>query len=454
MDFIKKNKENIILFLIPFLVFLLMIFIYYPGIIPYDGNNQWEQVQSGIITNGHPFFSTYFMYLLSKIWNDPLVVILYQIIIISFFWTIMCNKTRKDNFKSQVIYTVVISFVPIIALYSITLWKDILYSYYLLMLGFMTYDIAFKRDFKNIKKTDLLIIGLLSFLVFSYRHNGMLVAILYLIIFAIIYLIKNKHTKEIKNIIVVFLTFMIMYVSISIPKRYYLSKSENINNGDALTTIDMYMTWIYGSYIKNNVVDKKDLQFLNNVIEIKHWKKAYSGFIINDTFMPDLVNEKYVNNHQKEYRDMFIKYTLKNPNLFIKHYLESDSLLLSLNSQDYGYVYVYPFEDFDHLSFDDMIDSKIPILEKVYKKIIGLTFIIPFKYFYQPGLILYLTIILSLIISKKYKNKKVWYLLIPMFLNTLSLLPTSVAQDLRYVYINYLTLASLGLVYMMSKKLK
>ena len=62
------------------MIFLLLFFAYYPGIITYDGNNQWQQVQSGVISNAHPFFSTYFMLLLSKLHNTTSIVLLFQMI--------------------------------------------------------------------------------------------------------------------------------------------------------------------------------------------------------------------------------------------------------------------------------------------------------------------------------------------------------------------------------------
>ena len=37
---IRKHKFTIICGLIPFMIFLLLFFAYYPGIITYDGNNQ------------------------------------------------------------------------------------------------------------------------------------------------------------------------------------------------------------------------------------------------------------------------------------------------------------------------------------------------------------------------------------------------------------------------------
>ena len=86
----KLKKYYIIIFLITLLVLFLILLGFYPGIVSYDGNNQWQQVKSGIITNAHPFFSTFFMFLLSKIWNSVTIVIIYQIVLFSISWSYLC----------------------------------------------------------------------------------------------------------------------------------------------------------------------------------------------------------------------------------------------------------------------------------------------------------------------------------------------------------------------------
>ena len=65
VQLLKKNKVNIILFTIMTTISLIIFYFYYPGIITYDGNIQWNEVITGKLSNSHPFFSTYFMYLLS-----------------------------------------------------------------------------------------------------------------------------------------------------------------------------------------------------------------------------------------------------------------------------------------------------------------------------------------------------------------------------------------------------
>ena len=444
---IEKYKKDLIIFLIPFTVFIILLLAYYPGIIPYDGAYQWNQVKSGMINNDHPFLSTYFMYVLSKIWNNPKVVMIFQMFTFSLFWTIFCNKLRnKYNYKKQIVYTIIISMIPIISLYSFTIWKDILYSYYLMALAFITYSIG-KNNFK-VQWYESIYIGLLTFLIYNYRFNGVIVSILYILTMAIITILKNR--KQALKILLSILAFLILSVNLSITKNYYLNKFETTEKESkeiSLGTVDFYITWIFGNYVKNDVITKKDKSFLNNIINLSHWKKNYNGYLINSTYVPDKVDEKYVIDHENKYHEMFIKYATKYPNILISHYIMSDSLLLSFNSIDHGYVYVFPFTNWDYLNFDGMINSKLPLLEKVYTKAVNLSFNSFLKYFYQPGSILYLSLLIVIYVTKKYKNKSLYLILLPMILNTFSLLPVNLAQDLRYVYINYLTLALVGLVY-------
>ncbi len=445
-SFFDKYWKDIVIFFIPFLIFILLLLMYYPGIVPYDGNNQWHQVQTGIITDAHPFFSTYFMLLLSKVWYNPLIVILFQIFIFSFFWMYMCNQTRNDNnFKWQIFYSAIISFLPIIGIYSITLWKDVLYSYYLMMLGFLTYKIGCKQDFK-VSVFQFVILAVLLALVFSYRHNGMIVAVIYLFFISFLYF---KHTGDNKKrIIVLYLVFALILFFISIPKNIYLNKSNEIvkkTSEKSEGTINHYITWIFGGYLKDDIVSSSDKKFLSNIADVKKWGSSYSGYLINDSFEKNMYNNSYILKHENKYRQMFIKYTIKRPDEFIKHYLKSDSLLISPIPMEKGYVYVFPFNTWSWYSFDGMISSKVPFLEKKYTCFINVTMKKPLSYFYQPALILAIILLVVFILRRKGVHN-LYLLVVPMILNTISLLPINLAQDLRYVYINYLTLFVLILV--------
>lgn len=457
LNFIKYHlfsQKDFILFIIPFLTFMFLLFIFFPGIITSDGCGQWAQVTNNSINNSHPFFSTYFMYILSKIWNSPAIVMVYQILFFSGLWSFICNYTRKDkkDFKIQIFYTMIMCLIPIFSIYSITLWKDVLYSYYLMAIIFLIY-IGIKEKFQY-KYSSIVFISLFLTLVFSYRHNGIIVAILLLITF-IILLFKYKNNY--KKILLLIICFVLFNGIIAIPKKQYLSKIQN-NNENSISTLDGFMLWIYGSLIKNDKISDDDLKILNNVIPIEKWKEIYDPFLINSTSF-EKKDEKYFIEHREEIIDMFKKYTIKNPNTVFIHYMKSDSLLWS--PIPIGYVYSYEFTEWGPIyRFDN---AKIYGFERKIPEINGLKNVVEYYIsgsnkkpirvvLYQPGLIMYFAIALIIGLMIKFKQKKYLLLSLPMIYNICSLVLINPAQDLRYVYINYLTLLFVGLLVLLNYK--
>ena len=145
-----------------------------------------------------------------------------------------------------------------------------------------------------------------------------------------------------------------------------------------------------------------------------------------------------------------LKYLMKNPNTIIKHYLKSDALLFNPVSSINGYVYTYSFGELKYLPKYTKINTKIPVLKNMYDKYINLSLHKLFIIFYEPAFILYLSLIITITLSKKVYGKKIWLFITPMLMNTISLIPINLAQDLRYVYINYLTFFGLLLMFILN----
>jgi len=435
----KQNKKNIIIFSIIFLITLFFLYLYHPGILTYDSSIQWEEVLNDKVSNAHPFLSTYFMYLLSKIYKSTDIVILYQIILSSFTITRIFNILRKDNtkFYKEIIACVFICVFPLVCIYTITLWKDIIYSYYLLNIVISLYK--WKNNNNEFKIYDYIILSILFFAVFNYRINGMIVVPL-IILYMIISMKKTK-TKKV-NYAYLILPFIILNLILLIPKNYYLSKiekTEEINIG----SLNSYMVWIFGEYLHDEVkISEKDKKTLNNIANIEEWKNKYNGYLINyTTLMP--INKKYLLENQNKFRNIFIKTTLRNPVSFIKHYVKADSLMLIpyINSDIYSFDYVgwQQNKNVGNLEFISSNYQKL-VSFTTENKITGLI--------YRPANVLYLSIILVYIINKLEKTKKYYIILLPMLANTISLIPINIAQDLRYVYINYLTFIFIIILYL------
>lgn len=450
--FFKNNKDNIIIFLIPFVIFCILLVTFFPGIVTYDGNFQWLQVESGLLNNAHPFLSTYFMFLLSKIWNSISMVSIFQIFLFSYTWSLLCKEIRHYNsknpkiFKFQILITTLVSFLPIISLYSITIWKDILYSYYLMLIILLIYK-GIKNNF-DYGKLDYFNFGFLLAMIYGYRFNGKIVAVLLLI--SILIIILKKKIK-LKNYVLILTVFIGLNFIISIPQKYYENKyikylaQQESKNDETLNTIDGYIAWMYGAFISDDVIkDKNILSELDKIIPLDKWKEIYDPFLINSTGTCEK-NAHYYNEHMDYYRKTFIKLCFKHPLTIIKHYLKADALLWC--PFDVGYIYSFdytswwPDYEFNNAKLYKYkeLSLKMPILKKIVEKYTSFGLYFPMRLFYRPVNVLIVSIFLLFLLIKQNKNKKYWLLLIPALSNIVSLLPINLAQDLRYVYINYLT---------------
>ncbi|MDD2376438.1 MAG: glycosyltransferase [Clostridia bacterium] len=445
---IKRNVtfKDITIFLIPLIIFSLALLSFWPGISTYDGNYQWNQIQNNYITDAHPFLSTFFVKILSYIWNSETIVLIFQIFAFSFIWTCICKSLRKkdSSIKLQVIYTIFTCLFPIIFVYSITLWKDVIYSYALISLTLMLY-IGIKKEWKY-RILDLVTISFLLIFIQSYRHNGIIVSAITLVILLVL-LFKNKVSK--KRIIIFGASLIVFYLMIIIPKQIIVQPSLDIMGAKEGLTI--FMT---GSLLKDNVeMESKDIEYLNSLMPIESWKELYTPYLINTVCLSPLLNKEKMLETYDELLRIFIKYSIKNPGSIIVHYIKADALLWS--PYPLGYTYIFDFSEWgpEFYGFDAKVESKFEQGKVFFDGIINITMENKFirNILYRPATAMYLSIAIMIYIVNKTKNKKYYFMLLPMLLNTLSYVPVNLAQDLRYLYINYLTLSFVIFILIMPK---
>ena len=207
------------------------------------------------------------------------------------------------------------------------------------------------------------------------------------------------------------------------------------------------MLWQTGAYIKNNSIKSDDdLKFLNNIIPIKTWKKIYDPYIINGTSNCKEFDKKFLSKNIEKFRKIYFKNIKENPLILMEHYVKSDSMLLSPVMLKKGYLYIFDFSEWSPCGFDSKTNSKLPFVKKIYNYSLNISIRKPLDVLYRPAIWLYLGIIITFILSKKVYGKKIWMFIMPMLCNTLSLLPINLAQDLRYVYINFLVTFALLMI--------
>src|SRR5574344_1690313 len=117
------DKNDIIIFLIPFIIYLIALIIFYPGILSFDSYNQLEQISKWIYTNAHPFFHTFIEMICILIYNSPSSIAFLQLTIFSFVWMYICKYNRKNDSPKlrnfEIILTIIIAINPINSIMSI-----------------------------------------------------------------------------------------------------------------------------------------------------------------------------------------------------------------------------------------------------------------------------------------------------------------------------------------------
>lgn len=228
----KLNYRDLLIFLIPLLIFSIYLNVYNPGILTIDSFNQLHQIATGEFTNQHPIFHTFIEMLCIKLFGSTLSIAVLQILVFSSMWTVICKYHRDDNdsksnvFFIQAIITLVICLIPINAVYSITLWKDILFCYFLMFLCFLIKVLIDKNGKADIEY--VIILALTMSFVSQLRQDGIYVIIPTLIIITV-YMFMKKSSKRM-CLILPALTIILILMITSLNMAYNVEEVQTDSN--------------------------------------------------------------------------------------------------------------------------------------------------------------------------------------------------------------------------------
>ena len=297
----KFNYRDLMIFILPVLIFGLYLFAYKPGILTVASFDQLHQIATGRYTNAIPIFYTYIVTCVLAIFKRVGFIGLLQILIFSIMWMLICKYHRDDSSKSnefflQFIITLVICLIPINAVYSITLSSNVLFSYSLMFLCFL---IKVMVDKNGQIDTKLALALALTLAVMSGLNNyGIIIALIMLIVITY-YLFKKGGSQN----------SMFMLISIAILGIFLIASlnfvfdvdSDNLN----IHTNDAFED---GVNLKNA---RSEFLSLANEVPVKGYENTTSSNLGNVKY--DLI-DSFVN----LFRENFILDSLfNNPILYL-----------------------------------------------------------------------------------------------------------------------------------------
>ncbi|MGG1643643.1 DUF6020 family protein [Paenibacillus sp. NRS-1782] len=426
----KNNKFRILYYATPsFVIFLVYLIAFYPGVLSPDSLDQWSQIFTRKFDDWHPVAHTWFIMFTTLLWKSPAAFSIIQVIIMSLIIG-YCGYTFENyGVKKFFIYLSVIflSLVPINAIYSITMWKDVLYSGLLCLVSIYIANIVISEGFWFNCKINGFLFVISSVGVTLFRHNGFIIFSLTILISIMIF--KKKLMKlylwSVPVIIIYFIVtipvFNILKVTPSDPNEALAIPTQQIASVIAL---DGKMT-------------TEQLQFFENILPIKVWKDQYNPYTVDPLKFNNQFNRGFLRENRSDFLKNWLTLCIQNPNIVIKSYLKQVSNVWQIKQFDDGITSLYSTsitENSNSLKYglsNQIISAK---LTETLSQILNLS---RDSIIWRAALYNVL-IVLSLFIVIWRRNYKLVIVAMPITLNTLTIMAATPAQDFRYLYANLL----------------
>ena len=317
---------NIILLLIAWIPYFLT---YYPGILTADSCVQIEQAL-GLrnLTNHHPILHTgiisifinFGIKVIKNINTGVSFYTLFQMISMAIMFSIVLRylSQRDVPYIIRLGSLLYYMFYPINALFSVIMWKDVLFSGIIPIYIILSLELIYnpKEYLESSKKIILFII--ISLLVMFLRNNGPYIVIL-LIPFVFI-LLKRQW----KKLIILFSTLILLFCVVR-TTFFFIFNVENDSSIEILS-IPIQQIARVKKYHKDEI-NIETISQINNFFLCEDIEEKYNP-IISDPVKSEL-NYEYYSYNKLEFFKLWLKLLKK----YYKDYIES------FISNSYGYYY-------------------------------------------------------------------------------------------------------------------
>ncbi len=417
----KKILDRILLFLIPLIIFLVYLYIFSPYIITTDGDMQLDQIHDGIINNWHPYIHTLLLSAVYDVFGNFQMFIIIRIIITSLIISIIGCYFINKGIKRILIYilTILICINPITGVYMVSILKDVDYIIFLILLTFL----LIKYVNMDIKIYDYFFIVLSLIFIVAFRHNGLYVALLCVLILLII----GFKLKDKKLFIISLLVPIILYFGNKFLYDFFYVL-PGLENSDVVTLV-------HG--LQKVLIEKDDQEIANNFkndIKISELKDSYNRYNIDILLHYNKVPIRSIEINKGKLIKLYLKKLFRYPNILLQDRLYGiDILWNAFKSDD---IQTYDYQIFENeFGFEFYSDYDITIKNNSFKQCIinVLLFISNNKIlnaiFLRAGLYLSLLVIFTI----NFYDRKNCLILLPSFANILTFLIALHHQSYRYI---------------------
>ena len=419
-----------------FLIWNIGLLVFWPGMMSHDSIIQWRQLSNNSYNNIQPPLHTLFMKVITLFFNSPGAVAFIQLTILCIVLGLFLSLMKKMNVQSKYLWTasLLTALSPINLVLSVTIWKDITYTFTVILCCLIFLKIGIKGSSWFLTNRNIFYLSISLVLPFLIRWNGLSLTVGG-ILFLLIYYPKMYRRFIFSGIII---TIFILTIKGPIFNYFDVKKDNWL----------MYNLPIHqmGSFLSSNVKFNNDeIAFLNKISDTSNSWDYECGRAIANAWGKTLMYDKdYFFKNKTKFMDIYFRKIIDNPIALIEYYkcssryiwdpfayMVSKKALKTIprpsdkinNFRTYDGIRWIPYVN----EFKIESNSYIPALVKPLTLFIKKTIFV-----WRPAIFLYL-VILVMIINLICKSKVI-LLFVPIVLQTLGLVLVSISPEFRFQY--------------------
>jgi hypothetical protein len=377
----------------------ISLMAFWPGIMSPDSIDQFTQAFRAQFYDWHPAIHTMLIWLLTRAWFSPAPVVIVQILAMSAVlgWGLSSLEGWGAPRLLAILSGIFLAISPAIALMTLTVWKDVLYSAAVAALTICIVQIVYTRGKWLEASLHWIGLGFCAALVCLFRHNGVLVG------FGALILLLAAYPRRWRKVLPALALAVVVWIGVRGP----LYHAVGVNTKDAIqgtqpaasTLFADIIDWHirYGTQVETETRQLKDEIFPKNGPR----------------------NNEAIVEHAQELKNAAINLSLRAPYTALKFFLWRSTFIFQVIPPDGARI--------DNVGFDifpnELNLSQTPIIPHLKSFFISYTsFTEKLKVewlVWRNAFWMYLTAFLTILAAVRARSWKILLLIAPLLLNAL-----------------------------------
>jgi hypothetical protein len=458
---------NSLFYIIPLLVGLIYWLAFFPGVMSFDSVSQWDQLSTFKFTDWYPAIHAILMWILTRIWYSPAIVSLFQVIIASLVIGYGLNTIRNVSRLPGYICIAIgllITANPLVGVIDITLWKDVLYGFFVLLLTIYLLNLVNSDGEWICKPTHYILLGCTLAFIWLIRFNGFPVVLVSLVTAVIIYKKYVKHFAYSSVIAITIILFVLgpIYSWFNVNKAFKQTYGIEFKQSYGVAFIHPVVPYV-NSPVDLAYLSEVEKQYLNQIYPlINAWPySCYDAtvfFYKGANFLPVIRDPSMM-------VKIFTQLAIRDPKIMLHHFICLSSFVWQPNQPKNVYLETILLDNYnpdqhpswkiykDEISQNSLLPKVRDFIKRIYnaewKRDI-------YKLIWRPALYMYLFLASIAFLIYRTGHKKWLLLSVPLIAQSIGMMFTSQLQAVRYQYPVYLIamLFTIPLLFMGWKKTK